>query len=178
MEADALSSSVLRRTPDEWLQSASRGQLLTDRDVVGTKLHEVPVRLRRGSLTISLPVRSEPTWFYPTLGALQDIAQLLDNWDSYGSAPIEDAVIVEAMRVLIALELPPSAPPPSVVPGSLGDIQLEWHLVAGDVEILVSNAPPVSVHLFSRASGEQFESGDLSDDVVRLVNSLLRTAGP
>ena len=65
---------------------------------------------------------------------LNRFARLESNWDGYGAAPINPAVIREA-RELIATIADHIAEAPTIVPTSRGAIQLEWHRASRCLEL-------------------------------------------
>lgn len=123
--------------------------LLTERREWSVKL---PLR---GSLLEFRITGEEPRWLYPTLSHFQEMLQLPEGWDSYGASLISDEAIAEAADVLVRLKLPLETPEPSVVPGSSGSVQLEWHRCGADVEIHISSAGDATAFLSDE--GEEYE---------------------
>lgn len=68
---------------------------------------------------------------------IQELQQLRPNWDSYGGLPIRREAIENALTILIAV-LAKGVPLPAIVPTSSGGVQLEWHNVACDIELEVT----------------------------------------
>jgi hypothetical protein len=63
----------------------------------------------------------------------------------------------------------PDTPPPDIVPGGSGDLQVEWHTRAGDIELHVLR--PNLVHAWWAVAGddvgeERVLTNDFSDIVV------------
>ncbi len=87
-----------------------------------------------GSESDASALYSRPTWLVPTRQALGSLLDLPTNWDSYGAPRVEPACLDSADEVLRYVMLHDS-PGPSVVPTSGGGVQLEWHAVAGRVEV-------------------------------------------
>ncbi|HEX9633832.1 MAG TPA: hypothetical protein VGA02_15325, partial [Gemmatimonadales bacterium] len=137
----------------------------------------VPLPLRNGRLVFTV-VGPEPRWLYPALHSLQRVMHLPEGWDSYGGKIIDDDVVARAAEVLVTLPLPAEAPAPSVVPGSAGSLQLEWHEAGVDVEIHISAIGQVSVFLSESESGPEFEFETLDSDArVRLGEVLVGLHG-
>ena len=125
----------------------------------------------RGSLLEFQITGEEPKWLYPTLASFQELLQLPEGWDSYGGSPISDEAIAGAAEVLVRLKLPLEAPEPSVVPGSSGSVQLEWHRCGADVEIHISPAGDATAFLSDTTEEHEFETID-SEAGVRLSKAL------
>ena len=75
--------------------------------------------------------------------------------------------------MLVRLPLPLEASPPSVVPGSSGSVQLEWH--EGDVDVEIHVSPTGRVSAFISDAGDEyvFETID-GEAMARLERTLLR----
>lgn len=90
--------------------------------------------------------RSEPVSVndrYPqvikkTVGKLQELAQLPDNWDSYGGlSPTKDA-LMGAIQLSMDL-FDERTPIPDVFPVPNGNIQFEWSCLGLDIEIEIES---------------------------------------
>ena len=132
----------------------------------------VKLRLRKTSLHFTVP-SEEPKWFYPTLSCFQELLQLPEGWDSYDACIITDSAIAGAAEMLVRLPLPLEASPPSVVPGSSGSVQLEWHEGDADVEIHVSPRGRVSAFISDACDEYEFETID-GEAMARLERTLFR----
>jgi hypothetical protein len=110
----------------------------------------------------------EPSWLYTILGTIQRLSGLPENWDSYGGRPLTFEAAFRALE-LLARYLPSNSVPPSVVPGSDGGVQLEWHRRAGDLEIALDQAGEISASFASGASDTEWEmsSQAISTDALR-----------
>lgn len=69
-------------------------------------------------------------------GRLEKLIRLDPGWDGYQGKPVRFETAVFALRVL-EWTWKAGTPPPEIVPGTDGDLQLEWHLEFGDVELHV-----------------------------------------
>ena len=58
---------------------------------------------------------------------LQELRRLPDGWDGYAGKPVSLVNAITALRILEVI-LSDDAPPPQIVPGPGGDLQIEWHL--------------------------------------------------
>jgi len=66
------------------------------------------------------------------------LANLKENWDSYGAFEIDKDCMLESQFLIDAFfDLNNAIPIPSVVPCSNGHVQLEWHVGGVDLEIEV-----------------------------------------
>jgi hypothetical protein len=68
------------------------------------------------------------------VAALDSLRALTPNWDGYGGAAINPAVIDAAKSFIVKLA-DERAPRPRVVPMSDGTLQLEWHAGAKSLEL-------------------------------------------
>jgi hypothetical protein len=84
-----------------------------------------------------------PTWQSTVKGRLEEIVRLPEGWDGYQGRPVSFGNALFAVRVLESI-CAIDAPPPEIVPGCSGDLQIEWHLPGGDIELHVR--APNDVH--------------------------------
>lgn len=63
---------------------------------------------------------------------LDHFSLLEPNWDSYGAAAVDPAVVELMRRAIWAFQVPPT-----VVPTNSGGIQLEWHTKTLDIELAI-----------------------------------------
>jgi hypothetical protein len=101
-------------------------------------------------MEVTLP---EPAWFYGTLSRLQQLSQLMENWDSYGGRRPHDDAMVTALGLLARLLRHDSAPP-VIVPTSEGGVQLEWHQAGRELEVRVGPTAEISAFRFDEAAGQ------------------------
>jgi len=98
------------------------------------------------------------------------LLELEPNWDSYGALPIE-AAHAEAILNLLAEVLGDDAPTPSVVPTSIGGVQVEWHLAGIDLEIETLSRYRFAVSFEDELSGDEWED-IVTDNRARLFGSI------
>lgn len=84
-----------------------------------------------------------PTWQSTVKARLEEIVRLHEGWDGYRGRPVSFGNALFALRVLESI-CSIDAPPPEIVPGCSGDLQIEWHLPGGDIELHVR--APNDVH--------------------------------
>ena len=112
------------------------------------------------TFTISEP---EYTWFKPTSTRLDELCALAVGWDGYRAPPVRYDNARFANEVLKAI-CGANTPAPQIVPGSHGDLQLEWHTPNHDIEIHVIQALVVHVWHRSPATGRDGEELQLASD--------------
>jgi hypothetical protein len=118
---------------------------------------------RTRPLRILIPEISErttasiPNWFQPTLDRFLELAELQDDWDQRGSAQVRRDVLSFALRSVLPKILPPTAPPPAVIPLGHGGIQLVWNTKTAEIEVEVIAPYSVIVYHFDKASGQEHE---------------------
>lgn len=84
-----------------------------------------------GTLTF---VTDGPDWMIKTLSELEQVANLPDGWDGYGSPAVLDEVKRNASTFLRCLEIE-DIPVAYVGPISGGGVQLEWHCNGRELEV-------------------------------------------
>lgn len=67
---------------------------------------------------------------------LEELIRLEPGWDGYTGNPVTFENAMFAFRMLESI-CRPSTPAPQIVPGSSGDLQIEWHTQRGDIELWV-----------------------------------------
>lgn len=114
----------------------------------------------------------EPAWKATAFKRLDEIKNLPQNWDGYGSPVIPKELISKMASLVKAIpndKLPRSLPSPIISPASDG-IQIEWNGVHGGVEVIL--------HLdgsgaFVVEFGGNYEDGRLDPSDTFAVISLL-----
>lgn len=124
----------------------------------------VRVCFRSGDNTIQVEAVSAPPFWLPVvIESLQELLELRDDWDSYGSGRILPAAAAEALVLVVNL-MADGAKPPSIVPMSSGGIQLEWHDGQVDIEAEVDGSGAPKAWLEER--GEETQLFDLIDPMI------------
>lgn len=95
-----------------------------------------------------------------------ELTSLRPGWDGYTGRPVSFACARFAADLLQRL-YEPDLPPPSLVPGSDGTVQIEWHLNGFDIEVDVLAPYNVSASRYNCAT-EQFEEVELDSDFTLL----------
>ena len=89
-------------------------------------------------------------WQLTVEARLQELIRLENGWDGYEGPPVAFGNAVFAIRVLESICVG-DTPAPSIVPGNAGDLQLEWHLPSGEIELHVR--APNDVHAWRCLAG-------------------------
>lgn len=118
---------------------------------------------RTRPLRIPAPEISEPTttsfplWLLPTIDCFVELAELEEDWDRRGSAQVRRDVLSFALRSVLPKILPPTAPPPAVIPLGHGGIQLVWNTRTAEIEIEVIAPFSVIAYHFDKTTGQERE---------------------
>nr|WP_297472433.1 hypothetical protein [Ferrovum sp.] len=115
----------------------------------------------------------EKRWETISMQRLEELVRLPEGWDGYTGFPVSLSNAIFAFRVLESICLP-ETPPPQIVPGSSGDLQIEWHTHHGDIELWIRG--PNNVHAWRSVDSEDGEkelclTTDFSD-VSRWISEL------
>lgn len=95
-------------------------------------------------------------WRTAVTKQFQRLLSLQPGWDGYKAPAIKRENAVFALSMLDAI-YSPDIPPPNIVPGSAGDIQIEWHTMEGDVELHVLRPNLVSAWYSRQSDGREIE---------------------
>ncbi len=82
-------------------------------------------------------------WRADVVDRLNYLCCLPVGWNGYGAGPVNFNTANFALRVLESV-CSSDTPAPSIVPGPSGDLQIEWHLETGDIELHIR--APNDVH--------------------------------
>lgn len=82
-------------------------------------------------------------WWQEIIRRLDELCKLEPGWDGYAAPPVSFSNAYFAASVL-ASACPPDAPKPEIVPGTDGDLQIEWHTCLADIELDIH--APYEVH--------------------------------
>lgn len=118
----------------------------------------------------------EEQWQGVVKDRLEQLIRLDEGWDGYTGFPLSFDNAMFAFRMLESI-CRPDTPAPQIVPGSSGDLQIEWHTQQGNVELWVRG--PNNVHAWRDAGEvEAGEEMDLTTDfsvVSRWVEEVTHT---
>jgi len=116
---------------------------------------------------------NQPTWLIMAKYYLRQLANLPEDWDSYGSPPLTYVLLNNAQDFLDSLKFE-NVPSPFVAPVSGGGIQFEWRNEDRDLE--VDFVEPLRVGYLKLIKNEPIEEGDFSsqdyDSALKLIRWL------
>jgi hypothetical protein len=108
----------------------------------------------QGRLIVNQP---QGTWWECVRDRLDELVKLPQGWDGYSGEPVSFSNANFAVKVLEAV-CSLDSPPPQIIPGSGGDLQLEWHFPHGAIELHVRAANDVLAwHMDDSTGPDGFE---------------------
>lgn len=113
-------------------------------------------------------------WRDPVIKRLNELVGLQPGWDGYDGAAVtfENAYFaVEVLKVCCGA----NDPTPQIVPGASGDLQIEWHLEKGDIELHILAPNDVHAWHVDENTGFDGEGVSLTNDftiVVKWIKNL------
>jgi hypothetical protein len=116
----------------------------------------------------------EQKWRDPIIKRLNELVALQPGWDGYYGVPVTFENAYFAMEVLDAC-CRGNDPIPQIVPGTSGDLQIEWHLEKGDIELHILSPNNVQAWHVNENIGTDGEEVLLTTDftaVVRWIENL------
>ena len=113
-------------------------------------------------------------WREPVIKRLNELGALQPGWDGYEGIPV---VFENAHFAVAVLEscCGNNDPVPQIVPGPSGDLQIEWHLEKGDIELHILAPNNVQAWYVDEDTGFDGEELSLTTDfttVVRWIKNL------
>jgi hypothetical protein len=114
--------------------------------VFGSQFVQAPHTIRgRTVLPITRIIVTEPVrpWGDEVKARFDELCALERGWDGYQGVPVSFTTANFALRMLEAV-CGANAPAPQIVPGTDGDLQIEWHTDEADIELHVR--APNDVH--------------------------------
>jgi hypothetical protein len=97
-------------------------------------------------------------WYDPVKQQFEERVHLPSGWDGYNAVPASFVNANFALRMLektCGLE----SEPPQIVPGTAGDLQIEWHTMNGDIELHLR--APNDVYAWRAVAGEDSQGEEL-----------------
>ena len=119
--------------------------------IVGSNIH----RIAFGSPQV-LITKPDHDWRDEVIEQLQDLISLEVGWDGYRGEPVSFETANFALKALEAICYE-NTPAPHIVPGSGGDLQIEWHTHVAEIELHI--LAPNNVHAWI-ATPETGEDGE------------------
>lgn len=108
-------------------------------------------------------------WNESVVRRLNELVSLDWGWDGYQGVPVTSANAVFALQMIEAI-CNTDTPAPQIVPGSNGDLQIEWHTLNGDIELHVLK--PNNVHAWHATT-----DGNPDGEECNLTNDFAIVAG-
>ncbi|WP_139032183.1 hypothetical protein [Mesorhizobium amorphae] len=108
---------------------------------------------------------------------LTALVQLPKGWDGYQGRPVSFPTAYFCMSILEKIAAP-GTPPPTLVPGSDGSLQIEWHAHEFDIEVDILRVNEVSAWMFDHRTDVETELELTNDfaEVAKWVEDLARRA--
>jgi hypothetical protein len=113
-------------------------------------------------------------WCETVIKRLNELCALQPGWDGYEGVPVPFENAHFAIAVLNSC-CRADDPTPQIVPGTSGDLQIEWHLERGDIELHIMAPNDVHAWHADENTGFDGEEVSLTNDftaVVRWIKNL------
>jgi hypothetical protein len=114
-------------------------------------------------------------WRQPVIDRLDELCKLEVGWDGYSAPPVLFSNANFAVSMLMSA-CPLDAPTPQIVPGSNGDLQIEWHTAETDIELHVRSPNHVKAWRLSPAAPGEGEEVNLTTDFTIVARWLAELA--
>lgn len=105
---------------------------------------------------------------------LEELVNLKDDWDGYGSKPVKPENAKFALEILKQIQ-EPDFPTPQFCPGSDGELQIEWYTDVGEMQLYITapnNAYFWTDNIEVCPGGEADEGIELTNDFTRVKKQL------
>lgn len=133
-----------------------------------------PLDLGAGRNIVSRPDRD---WRQEVTEKLNELTALERGWDGYRARPVSFDTAHFALQMLESI-CRVSAPAPQIVPGSNGDLQIEWHSDNGDVELHVVGPYRVEAWRANQATGPEGEDRILTNEFTEVAGWIVEATEP
>ncbi len=110
------------------------------------------------------------------LTQLEDIAQLRDNWDSYGGNSISANCIENTKKIILGLD--DTVVSPDIYPNPNGTITLDWETNGQTLSIEIGGTHFSSYWEKSSDAESVYESGEFTGKMPRLLYTTLQSMYP
>ena len=131
----------------------------------------IPMNRARGR---SGAIDQAVAWRDTVIARLDYLCQMKPGWDGYRARPVSFRIAKFTFDMLESF-MNDQTPLPSIVPGPCGDLQVEWHLKAGDIELHVKAPLDVVCWRETSETGDQGEELRLTSDfrtIARWIDDL------
>jgi hypothetical protein len=126
----------------------------------------VPIGTRPARLPVTEP---DQKWRPEVINRLQELLRLDEGWDGYNGQPISLLNAHFALRVLEAT-CSSRTSVPQIVPGTSGDLQIEWHTDRADIELHVRAPNDVFAWHRNASTGPDGEEVILTNNFIVVAN--------
>lgn len=130
--------------------------------------------LSRPRFRYQVTERTAP-WVERVVERLNVLCGLPRGWDGYQGEPVSFAAANFTLDVLNNI-MWDDAPTPSLVPCGAGDLQIEWHLLSGDLELHVRGPHDVSAYYVQTEDDGDIQEAEIETDFT-VVAEWLREMG-
>ncbi len=130
-----------------------------------------------GSRSRTIVAHPAEIWHRRISERIQELVRLAPGWDGYAGRPVSFETGMFACNVLSAIWRW-DTPIPQIVPGSAGDLQIEWHMSDTTVELHVLGPNRVSAWRCVVEGDPDGEDIDLTNDFAPIENWSERLTGP
>jgi len=131
----------------------------------GSDTHTRVIHIGFHRAIVSRPTRD---WHKEVTATLNELAALPRGWDGYNGRPVRFDCAYFALSMLEAI-CPADGPAPQIVPGSNGDLQLEWHMPNEDIELHVRGPNKVTAWRVAGATDPDGEELQLTNDFTQVA---------
>ena len=163
----------VRSPVDPLAGTLSRGRVIPATSTNTAAVTGIWASLRSGEMPREVEVEVElgtgASWLQVMIGDINRIAQLPQNWDSYGGERLKEKAARCSIELLQRLEF--GGPAPWVSPTPDGDVHLEWTRSGIGLELEISDTGDVNVLVDCDGSIREWTTGPFGDDELQ---SLLR----
>ncbi|MGH8507244.1 MAG: hypothetical protein ACREVH_00785 [Gammaproteobacteria bacterium] len=108
---------------------------------------------------------------------METLVRLEPGWDGYTGLPVSFENATFALQMLDLL-CGAETPLPQIVPGSSGDLQIEWHNAAGDMELHVRSPNDVHAWKCMVGDGKDGIELDLTNDFLDVTHWIMQLTEP
>lgn len=140
-------------------------QRVSSRDII--KFHNSQ------KIRLTDPVRS---WRDAVVSKLNELVALERGWDGYQAGPVSFENASFALRMLEAC-CGVDAPMPQIVPGVVGDLQVEWHIGNTDIELDIRGPNNVHAWICNEQTGPNGHEFALTNDFTIVAKWLRDLSG-
>ena len=108
-------------------------------------------------------------WWPHIENRLGELLRLEVGWDGYCGIPASRNNVYFALNLLRSICWN-GTPAPQIVPGSNGDLQIEWHTEKADIELHVRGPNDVGAWRATQATGHEGEEIQLTNNFIELAD--------